>query len=152
MADSDATTTPRRPRGRPSVFEPETEELYRNMFPEMTTRRGRQNMIYYSQAALILKLPDAHTRFEWLIGPSPESPKHRRMVLAELGRLRDPAAIAAFAEHLCQVKHPPRLAAALIRQRVRKAGEARPTLPPPPSTCSAISMRGSSDIRTPTTT
>jgi hypothetical protein len=124
-------TVPAKPRGRPRVFSSEQEALFRNLFPEIRTRRGLQNRMYACRAISVLKQAagaDVFGRFGWLLGPSFEAAKMRFTLLAELGRLDRPADIATLASTLCEKKDPPRRAVALIRQRVRKTGKARPTV------------------------
>jgi hypothetical protein len=120
-----------KPRGRPRAFPAEQEALFRNLFPEIRTRRGLQNRMYACRAISVLEQSaggEAGKRYGWLTGASDQDPKLRFAVLTELGRIDRPADIATFAAALCEKRHPPRVAVALIRQRVRKAGKALPTV------------------------
>jgi hypothetical protein len=120
-----------KPRGRPRAFSPEEETAFRNMFPEIRTRRGLQNRMYACRAISVLKQvagDEVFNRFGWLLGPSFDAAKMRFTLLTELGRLDQPADIATLVSTLCKTKDPPHIAVALIRQRVRKKGNARPTV------------------------
>jgi hypothetical protein len=120
-----------KPRGRPRAFSPEQEALFRNLFPEIQTRRGLQNRMYACRAISVLKQNaggEASGRYGWLVGVSEENPRLRFAVLTELGRLDRPSDIAALAATLCEKRYPPRMAVALIRQRVRRTGKALPTV------------------------
>ena len=120
-----------KPRGRPRAFSQEEEAIFRNLFPEITTRRGMQNRMYAVRAIGVLNASaggDPSGRFEWLVGPSRDHPKMRFTVLTELGRIDNPADIATFADVLCQKKYTSRMAIALIRQRVRKTANPQPTV------------------------
>jgi hypothetical protein len=118
-----------RTRGRPPAFSPEATEIFRKLFPEITTARGLQGRQYATRAISILKdEPDAFVEFTYLIGPSAENPKFRFTILTELGRIHDSRMLVATARELCRQRIPSRLAVALIRQRVRRKGSKSPTL------------------------
>lgn len=126
---SPAHDQPGKRRGRPRAFAPEHELTFRNLFPEISTHRGIQNRMYAVRAMQALRdQPDAHERFAWLLGPSGDAPKLRFTVLTELGRLGSLAEVVSFATVLCEKKLRPRVAVALLRQRVRGKGTKQPTL------------------------
>ena len=128
-AASEAMSAGPRARGRPLAFPAETTELFRKLFPEITTARGLQGRQYAARAASILgDEPDAFAQFGYLIGPSPEKPSFRWTILTELGRIQDSPTLVTIARELCRQRLPPRLAVALIRQRVRGKGASNPTL------------------------
>ena len=117
-------------RGRPPVFATEDTELFRKLFPEITTHRGLQNRQYALRAFAVLRdAPDAFGQFAYVLGPSADRPHPRFTILTELGRIPDEPTLRATALEVCRQELSYRRAVALVRQRVRGKGASSPTLP-----------------------
>ena len=97
-----------RKRGRPPIMDDTMEQILREEFPTLASRRAlceRQYMLHAVNA-----LGDA-PEFAWLISGD----VRRKSILSELGRLRDPEHIRQVAARLCETKPTARRAIAFIR-------------------------------------
>jgi hypothetical protein len=88
-----------------------------DMFPDVRTRRGRQNVIYRLRAVSILK---EDSLFRWLVDPDrarqgvPGS--WRPSILAELGRIEDREEMLSVALRICQLRPKAKEAVCVIRR------------------------------------
>ena len=111
------------------MFSAEQLATIHELRPELRSRRGQVNAAYTVAATLALGDDPA---FRWLYDRA--TGHVRAEILAELGRLRDPAAIRTVAGWLCEDK--PRAKDAIVQIRATR----RRTLPPPDTRALAIAI------------
>jgi hypothetical protein len=118
MSDAAVSERISRKRGRPRVLVEHAEAAYRQLFPEVRSRRSLQNRAYSSHALAVLAgVPEHRQRFRWLVGSDGNT--LRMGALVELGRYRDEQSILNLADAMCRAAAERRLttseAAALVR-------------------------------------
>jgi hypothetical protein len=104
-------------RGRPPAYTPERMRWIKNLFPDITTVRGRQNRANSMRAFGVLADDPA---FEWLVSSRQAvmegTGRLRKTALAELRRIGDDDELREAAALVCEHKHRSRDAAAMIRR------------------------------------
>ncbi len=91
-------------RGRPRLMEPESEKMQRSIFGPEQTHRSFHNFHYCVRALGTLRPKETPARWSWLFGAKGDNFRLRQTTVAQLGRTRNPEAMAVFADRLCQLK------------------------------------------------
>jgi hypothetical protein len=106
----------KRGRGRPRLFDcPENAAALR-MFPDVKTRRGQMNKLYFLRALQVL---DYAPDYAWLCPSQAEVRAGvcmRVTIMAELGRIEDDDTLRAVAADLCEAKPTARQAVVMVRR------------------------------------
>jgi hypothetical protein len=112
-------------RGRPAFLNTEYFHILAGMFPEATTRRGRENIYYRQLATNVLMKED---RFLWICDPAKmragTTGAWRPAILSELGRIKDCEIMKALALRICELKPKTKEAVSIIRNF--RLGERKP--------------------------
>jgi hypothetical protein len=113
-------------RGRPPVAGALAAASLRQLFPEVKSSRGQNNLYYQTRALAVL---DYAAEFKWLVNREAvdrgEPGAMRRTILQELGRFNGDDDLLAVAREVCQRKPATaRDAVTLIRRARTGRGEA----------------------------
>lgn len=111
ISETVSENTEKRGRGRPPIMDKATEAQVERFFPQIRTRRGKQNIDYQMYASSVLK---NDSRFFWIVGNNKEM-HWKPIILTELGRCLSAEVIKNFALKICELKPKSKDAVALIR-------------------------------------
>jgi len=94
-------------RGRPPVFSEESIAIFRNLFPDLTTRRGLTNKAYEIHALGVLNASEAWKTFYEPFFLCKGGTRFKSSLLCELGRLRDEGLILEIARQVVELANTP---------------------------------------------